>query len=163
MITKSSNVNSMVLSYAFLHLMSPTWLSGQPSRLTPPHDPPSCWPWSPRNMNASVSQPSLCKVGDLKCLGNWEAAQIASGRCIFDRVWVSDTVSCMNGSTPPKTSSSPLKNDGGKTRFLWNGTLSGDLFVFGWKVDAKGLLNLRPGNSSASQVHESYPKGPCLV
>ena len=45
-----------------------------PLRATPPHDPPSCWPWSPRNMNASASQPSLCQVKDLKCHGrlNWD-------------------------------------------------------------------------------------------
>lgn len=42
-----------------------------PRALTPPHDPPSCWPWSPRNMNASVSQSSLCQVKDLKCHGRF--------------------------------------------------------------------------------------------
>eukprot|EP00434_Breviolum_minutum_P008975 symbB.v1.2.007906.t1/scaffold491.1/size196728/10 len=48
---------------------------GRLNRLTPPHDPPSCWPWSPRNMNASVSQPSLCKVGDLKRSFHCKASQ----------------------------------------------------------------------------------------
>lgn len=58
-----------------LYAEPPRSLGSLNRALTPPHDPPSCWPWSPRNMNASVSQSSLCQVKDLKRSFHCKASQ----------------------------------------------------------------------------------------